>query len=811
MLEKSVQAKPITVSRFVFVTGPLTVALVLLLSARDLRGSHISSTTPVSTIFQPTGIDFNPVTQKLIVTSGFPTVTQILAVDPASGMTSIFAPLDSLEEGKVAIAKGGACTFPVGDVFVAAGQGRIARFSSAGSPLGIISVSGATFFRGGLACDSVGLFGGDLIALDTMGKIFRISAGGSVGLFIDLQSSYAEGLAIAPLSFGPLGGQLIVGQEDSGTVQAVSPIGAVTTVISGFPGSLGRSVEDLSFVPASGGAFFIDQYGTNQVVKVDASSFTAFEGKLVVVTESPGSIYIVGFDDASGGFKVLDSNGAFPQFEQGAFMPAAPQVCQAPAFNTASLEINTTQLVDPIPDLADGYVITGDTRKLETGGKIVEGVAADSLTKLVVRMGAAKAGQNFKITLLNDKGKTSESALEDGGLEEIGSIRETFKSTLTVTSLFRANGPAVLLFIYHAPADFPRLSGEDAKSAERTVSLKIESADGSVCAGTTIKITRPPVMLVHGIWSEAAAWLEFCTLRPCKEQTPTGTGPGLALLNILVDNVQRQIFTVERAEYKATNFESFEKNAPLVLEQIRNYIKNFKARANVAAIQVDYVAHSMGGDIAQQIVITPGYKREIHKLITIDTPFLGSPFAAAFNRTGPFCKDAFAKAGNRVGGAVADLSENSAAIQKLKKKVIPIYAHVIAGVATKKQADTTIANAAANWVIEFCRPVFVAASDMYAAPSDLVVPKDSQLATGLGYFGQQFPAQSSPPNTVVDGIIHAVDTTLFTSGPDSLSHNLALQNGKTLVVGVNTPNPQHVIDRLNTPIYNDKVYTAIVP
>jgi pimeloyl-ACP methyl ester carboxylesterase len=474
--------------------------------------------------------------------------------------------------------------------------------------------------------------------------------------------------------------------------------------------------------------------------------------------------------------------------------------------------LDTIQLVDPVPDLMNGQAVTGDTNKLATGGTVVEGVAADSLTNLVFRMGVAKARQDFKITLLNDKGKTSESAREDGGLEEIGSIRETFKSTLTVTSLFRANGPAVLLFIYHAPADFPRSSGEDAKNPERTVTLKIESADGSVCVATTIKIKIPPVMLVHGVWGEAAGWLEFCTLKPCKEATPTGTGPGLALLNIVVDGVQRSIFTVERAEYKATNFEGFEKNAPIVLEQIRNFIKNFKAEAKVAAVQVDYVAHSMGGDVARQIVITPGYKREIHKLITIDTPFLGSPFADALNRENGFCKAQFAKSGSRVGGAVSDLIENSAALQKLKKQVIPIYAHVIAGVATKDQADKVLFDAQfSNFLNLACDKAFHAAVKMYKAPSDLVVPKDSQLATGLGYYAQQFPAQSSPPNTVVDGIIHTVDTTLFRLGPDSLNHQLALQNGKEVIIGANTPNPQHVIDRLNTPYYNEKVYTAIVP
>ena len=80
-------------------------------------------------------------------------------------------------------------------------------------------------------------------------------------------------------------------------------------------------------------------------------------------------------------------------------------------------------------------------------------------------------------------------------------------------------------------------------------------------------------------------------------------------------------------------------NAEHLLVKMEQAVEDFKAGANVermsvAAIQFDVVAHSMGGDIVRTMPLIKSYLRRksfgqgiVHKLITIDTPHLGSPVA----------------------------------------------------------------------------------------------------------------------------------------------------------------------------------------
>lgn len=93
---------------------------------------------------------------------------------------------------------------------------------------------------GGLAFDETGSFGGQLVAVDTNGKIFLVDSGTNITQLVDLAartgvSMRAEGIAVAPSAFGPLGGQVIVGIEgnddsdpQSGKVYAVNVNGAPT-------------------------------------------------------------------------------------------------------------------------------------------------------------------------------------------------------------------------------------------------------------------------------------------------------------------------------------------------------------------------------------------------------------------------------------------------------------------------------------------------------------------------------------------------------------------------------------------------------
>ena len=71
-----------------------------------------------------------------------------------------------------------------------------------------------------------------------------------------------------------------------------------------------------------------------------------------------------------------------------------------------------------------------------------------------------------------------------------------------------------------------------------------------------------------------------------------------------------------------------------MLTWIKVFIEDFRSQKNAAAAQADVVAHSMGGDVTRTLLNLDGYAGTdsfgtgvVHKLITIGTPYLGSPLA----------------------------------------------------------------------------------------------------------------------------------------------------------------------------------------
>jgi probable HAF family extracellular repeat protein len=66
------------------------------------------------------------------------------------------------------------------------------------------------------------------------------------------------------------------------------------------------------------------------------------------------------------------------------------------------------ELVDPVPDLLSGAAVrplnsADDARILATKGQAVQGVAADGVTEVVVRIPAVNVGDQFTVTILNDR------------------------------------------------------------------------------------------------------------------------------------------------------------------------------------------------------------------------------------------------------------------------------------------------------------------------------------------------------------------------------------------------------------------------
>jgi len=120
-----------------------------------------------------------------------------------------------------------------------------------------------------------------------------------------------------------------------------------------------------------------------------------------------------------------------------------------------------------------------------------------------------------------------------------------------------------------------------------------------------VHVYRPPVLMIHGLWSDASAFAGM-------EQALAGSN--------------YEPFQLFRLDYGRSNDSSFASNLPIIPGAIRTAIEDC-AEAGLAAGKVDLVTHSMGGVLARLYLQDPGYKHEVRRLITSNTPHAGSQMA----------------------------------------------------------------------------------------------------------------------------------------------------------------------------------------
>ena len=120
-----------------------------------------------------------------------------------------------------------------------------------------------------------------------------------------------------------------------------------------------------------------------------------------------------------------------------------------------------------------------------------------------------------------------------------------------------------------------------------------------------IRVHRPPVLMVHGLWSDAGAFADM-------DQT-------LASSNY-------EPYQLYRLDYRNTNDSHFDVNYPQVSGGLDAVIQQ-SADAGLAAGKADVVTHSMGGVISRLYVQSPDYQNEVRRIVTSNTPHAGSQMA----------------------------------------------------------------------------------------------------------------------------------------------------------------------------------------
>jgi pimeloyl-ACP methyl ester carboxylesterase len=295
-------------------------------------------------------------------------------------------------------------------------------------------------------------------------------------------------------------------------------------------------------------------------------------------------------------------------------------------FVDANNPLNTCRASEGSNDLST------DPNRLSQCGVTAKGIAADSVSKLLLRSVSGLPGTMcYQIT--------SSSQFDQG----------------QVTSAVLATQAAGALQYGFSFLKAPESFGDTADS--RDVELEFSFTPNIGNGNTTkfkakTKIVRPPVVLVHGVWSSAGAW---------------GS-------DYKKENAFR---TTVAGDYSATNGASFSTNFPRIQDFVSRALKASRDKG-YAVTQADVMGHSMGGLLTRLYIGSDKFKRpdnfgqgDVRRLISLDSPHSGSTFGnlvAALHQANPAGADKAVQAITKfapAGGAVCDLAENSPALTGL--------------------------------------------------------------------------------------------------------------------------------------------------
>ncbi len=351
----------------------------------------------------------------------------------------------------------------------------------------------------------------------------------------------------------------------------------------------------------------------------------------------------------------------------------------------------TTEIRDAV-DFVDPATLTvySSPQKLDgEDGQERIGVAADGAAQLLLRATVPGPGTvTFKFA--------EPSASGQGELAAPGSAFGTGAVTAAATNA-NPTGNYRGYCLYRGPADFVRPATNDDGEATRAVPIDVEfqpTAGPTTGDRVEIELCRPPVVLAHGLWSDAATWKgSFAALQ-------SGSEPR---------------FFSHAIDYSGPLASApFSANVPTVRLGIQ-IARKLAHDAGFAASQVDWVGHSMGGVLPRVYYeraarnVGVAWKNaanfgggEIHKLIVLNSPQWGSPFGNMLPIvTQNLAIKGFVQEyleGYEDNGAIANLAEGSPAYQSIGATPIPTHALVGVGVETQIAGATTTVNALARFV-----------------------------------------------------------------------------------------------------------------
>ncbi|MCP3101098.1 choice-of-anchor A family protein [Myxococcus sp. K15C18031901] len=264
------------------------------------------------------------------------------------------------------------------------------------------------------------------------------------------------------------------------------------------------------------------------------------------------------------------------------------------------------EVVDPNPTLLHhflGTVLTDTSLLVNSTSAVphVRAVAADGVTQVLLRSKFAAAGRvTFSI---------SGTSPANGG---VGAVGTSERAATVAVNTVPFGGVHYAFALYTAPADFDSGGFSGVSSRPLTLSANYVPTTGTgFTTQVALDIVRPPVVLVHDLWSSC----DFISGAGSIKQSP--------------------LFEVTCADYSSTASESMlsAANTLVVPETIHEALDEMRQR-QIAVAQADVVAHGMGGLLARRFVDWSNYygfdsfnQGTINRLITLNTPHVGTRLA----------------------------------------------------------------------------------------------------------------------------------------------------------------------------------------
>ncbi|MCP5421141.1 MAG: hypothetical protein H6969_11730 [Gammaproteobacteria bacterium] len=333
-------------------------------------------------------------------------------------------------------------------------------------------------------------------------------------------------------------------------------------------------------------------------------------------------------------------------------------------------------IIDPNPELLTSEAnILDDISAITTSQKVVDGIATDGVTRVILRSRVDFDGP-VKFCLAN-----SSTAPTDGSLLPLSNIYIEGGQCITVLPQQTTDG-LMAFAVYLSPTEGNRFTSSSIIDHKVTFEITQEGMEPIV---HSLNLVRPPVVLIHGLWSNLDTW----------------TFP-------LVSDPR---FEITRANYQSTNADAFSNNAGVPWLYITKALNAMRHR-KIAVTQANVVGHSMGGILARNHVSRSDYRNnlnfmtgDIHKLITLDTPHQGSEWAVFITT---FFYDLVYELTDKLGYncnsntgkncAVRDLSDLALGRTRIGKTPVP--SHAIVGVGGDDDAVKAMAGKFGNiWTV----------------------------------------------------------------------------------------------------------------